>query len=126
MKDAFMLKLFGGLRTTPAILCTIALIAALLGGGGRAAAQNKNLNLKITVLSNTDGQPVVGASCLLTDYGIFSITDPDGKADLNKVPRGTASLSVQMLGCSAGFREFVADVIRLDHVRLHIFTVDLV
>ena len=98
MKDAFMLKLFGGLRTTPAILCTIALIAALLGGGGRAAAQNKNLNLKITVLSNTDGQPVVGASCLLTDYGIFSITDPDGKADLNKVPKGKASLSVQMLG----------------------------
>ena len=76
------------------------LVACFLLPGNRAAAQGKpqGLTLRITVLSDTDGQPVAGAPCILTDYGIFDIADADGHATLVKVPRGKASLSIQMLG----------------------------
>lgn len=68
--------------------------------GNRASAQSKaqGLTLHITVLSDTDKQPVAGAPCLLTDYGIFDIADGDGHATMVKVPKGKATLSIQMLG----------------------------
>ncbi|MBO4634429.1 MAG: TonB-dependent receptor [Bacteroidales bacterium] len=101
----------------------ISILLAALGGGNRAYAQNKSVSLKITVLSNTDGQPVTGASCLLTDYGIFAITDVDGKADLAKVPVGKASMHIQMLGYedfqeSFTFRKDSSLVIHLDESSL--------
>jgi outer membrane receptor protein involved in Fe transport len=73
---------------------------ALLFFGSTASAQSraKSLTLQLTVLSDTDGQPVTGAACLLPDYGIFAITDAEGKARLEKVPAGDATLSIQMLG----------------------------
>ena len=58
----------------------------------------KPLTVKLKVLSDTDGQPIAGAACLLADYGIFAITDQDGGARLEKVPAGEATLSIQMLG----------------------------
>lgn len=73
---------------------------ALLFHGNLATAQSraKSLTVHLTVLSDTDGQPVPGAACLLTDYGIFAITDADGSARMEKVPAGEATLSIQMLG----------------------------
>ena len=69
-------------------LCTIA----------QAQSKGKAVSLKLTVLSDTDGQPVAGASCLLTDYGIYDISDADGHLTLEKVPVGKATMQVQMLG----------------------------
>ena len=76
------------------------LFAALLLCRGAALGQNRNqaLNLKITVISDADGQPVPGASCVLPDYGIYAMADLDGLAILEKVPAGKASLEIQMLG----------------------------
>ena len=76
------------------------LFAALLLCRGAALGQNRNqaLNLKITVISDADGQPVPGASCVLPDYGIYAMADLDGLAILEKVPAGKASLGIQMLG----------------------------
>ena len=81
-------------------LVPLAILMALLFFGSTASAQSraKSLTLQLTVLSDTDGQPVTGAACLLPDYGIFAITDAEGKARLEKVPAGDATLSIQMLG----------------------------
>ncbi len=70
------------------------------------SAQNskKPVNLQLNVYSDADGEPLVGAACLLTEHGIFSITDPEGTAILEKVPRGKATLTIQMLG----FEDYVA------------------
>ncbi|MBR2747738.1 MAG: carboxypeptidase-like regulatory domain-containing protein, partial [Bacteroidales bacterium] len=64
----------------------------------RAQSRAKSLTLQLTVVSDTDKQPVAGAACMLTDYGIFAITDAEGRARLEKVPVGDATLSIQMLG----------------------------
>ena len=64
----------------------------------QAQPKAKSLTLQLTVLSDTDKQPVAGAACLLTDYGIFAVTDAEGRAKLEKVPAGDATLSIQMLG----------------------------
>ena len=81
-------------------LVFLAIAMALLFPGNSARAQNraKSLTLQLTIVSDTDKQPVAGAACLLTDYGIFAITDAEGRARLEKVPVGDATLSVQMLG----------------------------
>ena len=90
------------------------LLAGLLlltGIGAAAQSRGKALTLKVTVLSDSDGQPVIGAACVLPDYGIHSITDLDGIAILEKVPQGNTVLSIQCLGFE-DFKEkyeFLAD-----------------
>lgn len=82
------------------ILIPLAILMAFFFHGTPALAQSKakSLTLELTVLSDTDKQPVAGAACLLADYGIFAITDAEGRAKLEKVPSGDATLSIQMLG----------------------------
>ena len=81
------------------LLFLLPVFAWLLTGPSAAAqAQAPPLNIQLTILSDTDGQPVAGASCLLTDYGIFGIADAEGRIILQKVPAGKATLLVQMLG----------------------------
>ena len=65
-------------------LVFLAIAMALLFPGNSARAQNraKSLTLQLTIVSDTDKQPVAGAACLLTDYGIFAITDAEGRARL--------------------------------------------
>ncbi|MBR6863340.1 MAG: TonB-dependent receptor [Bacteroidales bacterium] len=81
-------------------LVPLAILMAFFFHGSTAVAQSraKSLTLQLTVVSDTDKQPVAGAACLLSDYGIFAITDAEGHARLEKVPVGDATLSVQMLG----------------------------
>ena len=81
-------------------LIPLAILMAFFFHGSTAVAQSraKSLTLQLTVVSDTDKQPVAGAACLLSDYGIFAITDADGRARLEKVPVGDATLSIQMLG----------------------------
>ena len=68
--------------------------------GRTAAAQGKaaGFNVKLEVISETDKLPVIGATCQMTDYGIYAVTDLDGLAVLEKVPSGKATLFVQLLG----------------------------
>ena len=86
---------------TPLKALRLLLCVALLAfcwSQARAQSRNHALNLKVTVISDSDGQPVPGASCVLTDYGIYAMADLDGLALLEKVPAGKAALEVQMLG----------------------------
>ena len=75
-------------------------VAVLISCWVPAKGQNRNQshNLRVTVMSDSDGQPVPGASCVLTDYGIFAMADLDGVAILEKVPSGKATMQIQMLG----------------------------
>ncbi len=70
------------------------------------SAQNRSgsVQLHIKVCSDTDGEPLAGAACLMGEHGIFAVTEPDGTALLEKIPRGKATLTVQMLG----FEDFSA------------------
>lgn len=84
---------------TKANFLVLAVLLSLLAGqAATAQSKGKDVTLKITVLSDTDGQPVAGASALLTDYGIYDISDADGRLTLAKVPVGKATLQIQMLG----------------------------
>ncbi|MBP5397347.1 MAG: TonB-dependent receptor [Bacteroidales bacterium] len=88
-------------------IISLLFFAAMLSGMGLpASAQGRQVNLKLTVYSENDGQTVVGASCMVPDYGIFTLTDADGKARLEKVPVGKATLSVTMLGYEDYNRSF--------------------
>ena len=86
----------------------IIFLALLLAVSGTANAQEKgkSLTIKVSTVSGTDGQPVAGAFCMLPDYGIFAVSDADGRAVLEKVPAGKASLSVQMLGFEDWLQSF--------------------
>ena len=79
-------------RTLLLVLCL------LLVGKAYGQVKGSSLTLHVNIMSDADGQPVPGASCQLTDYGIFAMADLDGNAVLEKVPRGKATLEVQMLG----------------------------
>ena len=81
------------------LLFSLAVLLAALGGPlALGQSKGKQVTLKVTVLSDTDGQPVAGASALLLDYGIYDISDADGHLTLEKVPVGKTTMQVQMLG----------------------------
>ena len=79
-------------------LAFLLLLPSMAGLQASAQSKSKAVTLKLKVLSDTDGQPVIGASCLLTDYGIYGISDEEGRVRLEKVPVGKATLLVQILG----------------------------
>ena len=82
------------------LLFIFALLLVGLAIPQRAFSQGKaaGFNVRLEVFSDTDKQPVIGATAQLTDYGIYAISDLDGIAVLEKVPAGKANLFVQLLG----------------------------
>ena len=76
----------------------ILLLPSALSVTASGQTRVKAVTLKVKIISATDGQPVTGASCLVTDYGIFDIADQNGNIRLEKVPAGKAEISIQMLG----------------------------
>lgn len=70
------------------------------------SAQNlrESVAFRVKICSDADGEPLAGAACQVKEHGVFSITDSDGAALLEKIPRGKATLTVQMLG----FEDFAA------------------
>ncbi len=93
--------------TKQIFLVLAVLLSLLTGQAASAQSRGKSVTLKVTVLSQTDGQPVAGASALLTDYGIYDISDADGRLTLAKVPVGKATLQIQMLGYEDFEKQFV-------------------
>ena len=89
------------------LLCLVCLLPFLTAQQLQAQSKGKGVTIKVTVLSNTDGQAVAGASCLLADYGIYDISDADGHITLSKVPVGKATMQVQMLGYEDFEQSFV-------------------
>ena len=61
-----------------------------------AFAAGATLNCKGTVVDE-EGEPVIGASVVITGGRALATTDFDGKFDV-KVPEGTASLTISYVG----------------------------
>ena len=72
------------------------LLACLFVGIGLVTAQTQ----KVTgvVISEEDGQPVIGASVLVKDTQVGAITDVDGKFVLNNVPSSAKTLVISYIG----------------------------
>ncbi len=72
------------------------LLTCLFVGIGLVTAQNSRVTG--VVVSQEDGQPVVGASILVKGTTVGSITDLDGKFVLSNVPGSAKSLVVSFIG----------------------------
>ena len=72
------------------------LLACLFVGIGLVTAQTK----KVTgvVISEEDGQPVIGASVLVKGTQIGIVTDIDGKFELTNVPSSAKTLQISYIG----------------------------
>jgi outer membrane receptor protein involved in Fe transport len=92
--------------------------AASSGGHG-------SVSVTVKVTDPGDGQPVAGAACLFTDYGIYGITDENGKCVLNKVPTGEANLNVQMLGYEDFNQKMALNTDRTVNVALKLSSLEL-
>lgn len=60
--------------------------------------ENQKWSLKITIVDAADKQPIIGASTLFRDYGIYGMANLDGVAILKNLPSGTATFEIQMMG----------------------------
>ena len=80
------------------IITSLTLAGLLVGRTAAAQGKAAGFNVKLEVISEADKLPVIGATCQMTDYGIYAVTDLDGLAVLEKVPSGKATLLVQLLG----------------------------
>ena len=72
------------------------LLTCLFVGIGLVTAQNSRVTG--VVVSQEDGQPVVGASILVKGTTVGSITDLDGNFVLSNVPGSAKSLVVSFIG----------------------------
>ena len=72
------------------------LLACFFIGIGVVTAQTQ----KVTgvVISDEDGQPVIGASVFVKDTQMGVITDVDGKFELPRVPSSAKTLVVSFIG----------------------------
>ena len=80
------------------VLFFLILLGLVIPQKGAAQGKKAGYNISLTVISEADEQPVIGATCQMTDYGIYAVTDLDGLATLEKVPAGKVTLFVQLLG----------------------------
>ena len=72
------------------------LLACLFVGIGLATAQNQTVTG--VVISDEDGQPVIGASVLVKGTQLGTITDIDGKFNIPNVPSSAKTLVVSFVG----------------------------
>ena len=72
------------------------LLACLFMGIGLVTAQNQTVTG--VVISDEDGQPVIGASVRVEGTQLGSITDVDGKFTITNVPSSATTLLVTYVG----------------------------
>ncbi|MFV0588757.1 carboxypeptidase-like regulatory domain-containing protein, partial [Bacteroides reticulotermitis] len=72
------------------------LLACLFVGLSQVAAQSQTITG--VVISEEDGQPVVGASVLVKGTTKGTITDIDGKFSLSNVPSSAKTLQISYIG----------------------------
>jgi len=63
-----------------------------------APQEEQKWSLKIKVIDKSDKQPVISATTLIREYGIYAMTDASGNAALKNLPEGDVVLEVQMMG----------------------------
>jgi len=72
------------------------IMLCLLAFAGVASAQTASV--RGTVVSSDDGQPVIGASVIVTGTQVAAITDIDGNFTIAQVPEGATTLTISFIG----------------------------
>ena len=72
------------------------LLACLFMGVGLVTAQTRTVTG--VVISEEDGQPVIGASVMVKDHQLGEVTDIDGKFSISNVPSSAKTLVVSYIG----------------------------
>ena len=72
------------------------LLACLFVGIGLVTAQNQTVTG--VVISEEDGQPVIGASVRVENTQLGAITDVDGKFRISNVPSSANTLIISYIG----------------------------
>lgn len=54
--------------------------------------------LRVNVRDASDKQPIIGATVLLKEYGVYSVVNLDGLAILENIPSGKVSVQIYMMG----------------------------
>lgn len=71
-----------------------------------AAGDQKPVSVKLKIVDNVSKEPVIGATAVIRQYGIYGVADIDGSLVLKNVPAGKAAIEVQMLGYEINTQEF--------------------
>jgi len=58
----------------------------------------KQISIRFIILDNKSGNPLQSAVAVASQYGIYTISDKDGKATLKNIPKGKCRISVELLG----------------------------
>ncbi|MDE5611686.1 MAG: carboxypeptidase-like regulatory domain-containing protein, partial [Odoribacter sp.] len=58
----------------------------------------KRADVTLLVRDSTEGYPLVGVACIMSELGIYGVTDVNGVAVLRQVPLGENELNLSFLG----------------------------
>ena len=87
------------------------MIALLIASIGIATAQT--LTVRGTVVSESDGQPVVGAYVLVHGTTLGTITNAEGQFRIDDVPANAGEIIVSYLGMTTAYAPVQADPVRV-------------
>lgn len=104
------------------ILMLICLAASLLSG--LSAFAQSAFTVKLTLVDDSNGEPVSFATVSLTPKGAtkasnYVLSDAEGNARVEKVKKGTYSLKAELMGYTAHVQEIVVDkTLNLGEIRM--------
>lgn len=58
----------------------------------------KQISIRFIILDNKSGNPLQSAVASASQYGIYTVSDKDGKATLKNIPKGKCRISIELLG----------------------------
>jgi|GEM_PF-130544 len=103
-------KIFAGTNLAYQIKNNVILITkakALPESNKVADLSPKSADLRLTIIDYASREPIIGASAVIKQFGIYGAADLDGVVILKNLPTGTAAIEVQMLG----YENYVAQVV---------------
>lgn len=68
--------------------------------------KSKPVSVNLKILDIASKEPIIGATAVIRQYGIYGVADIDGSLVLKNVPAGNATIEVQMLGYETSTQEF--------------------
>jgi len=83
---------------SPLRLRFVILLATLLAGSFAVAQTPSRYKVAGQVVERGTGEPVVMASVVIEELGLWAVTDAEGRFELTKVPSGRQELEVSLLG----------------------------
>ncbi len=78
----------------------------LLCGAVSSVLAQDNVTITLTIIDKNDKLPVAGAACLVTNHGIYGVTNGEGVVKLENVPYDKIDLEVRMLSYTTFKKSF--------------------